>query len=78
MFCSQHYANKTWTNHERRSAQERAFIENSEYILPARFDDTEIPGMPKTVAYIDLMDITPYRLSSIIGKKLGINIPNNA
>jgi hypothetical protein len=36
IFVSSFYAKKLWTNHERRSAQERAFQENSEYILPAR------------------------------------------
>lgn len=44
MFISNHYANKLWANHERRSAQARAFQENREYILPARFDDTDIPA----------------------------------
>ncbi len=77
MFCSQHYAEKAWTNLERRSAQERAFLENSEYILPAKFDDTEIPGLPKTVAYIDLTDMPPYKLCSIIGEKLGVTIPSS-
>lgn len=44
MFISKHYALKAWTNHERASAQARAFTENQKYVLPARLDDTEIPG----------------------------------
>jgi hypothetical protein len=44
LFASGHYARKVWTNHERRSAQARAVRENEEYILPVRFDDTDIPG----------------------------------
>src|SRR5688572_3604856 len=44
MFISEHYNKKLWTNHERKAAQSRAFQENQEYILPARFDNTEIPG----------------------------------
>jgi hypothetical protein len=43
MFVSSYYAQKLWTNHERKNAQARAFQENKVYILPARFDDTEIP-----------------------------------
>src|SRR5215813_13480167 len=43
VFISRHYAEKVWTNHERASAQARALIENQEYVLPARFDDTEVP-----------------------------------
>jgi hypothetical protein len=70
MFCSENYARKLWTNHERESAQERAFRENSEYILPTRFDDTRIPGLLATVAYIDLRKKTPYELCELIGDKL--------
>src|SRR5271166_2549992 len=36
IFVSAHYAQKLWTNHERESAQSRAFGERREYILPAR------------------------------------------
>lgn len=58
MFLSQHYAQKLWTNHERQSAQARAFEENQEYILPIRLDDTEIPGVLSTVGYLDLRLMT--------------------
>src|SRR5690348_10215742 len=54
MFVSRPYAEKLWPRHERRGAQARAFRECREYILPARFDDTEVPGLPKTVGYLDL------------------------
>jgi hypothetical protein len=52
MFLSRHYAVKLWTNHEREAAQARAFEENEEYILPIRLDDTKIPGIPTTIAYL--------------------------
>jgi TIR domain len=70
MFISQHYRRKSWTNHERESAQARAFKENSEYILPVRFDDTEIPGVLPTVGYISLRDLEPDELAELIIKKL--------
>jgi hypothetical protein len=60
IFISKFYKDKLWTNHERRSAQERAFSQNREYILPAIFDDTEIPGIQKTVGYVDLNTKNPY------------------
>ena len=44
MFLSTNYRDKVWTNHERESAQARAFRQKEEYILPVRFDDTQIPG----------------------------------
>jgi hypothetical protein len=60
MFVSQHYAEKVWTIHERRSVLERALQEKGgEYILPARFGDTPIPGLRSTLGYIDLRKKTP-------------------
>ena len=50
MFISADYAAKAWTNHERQSAQARALREERAYILPVRFDKTEIPGLLSTVA----------------------------
>ena len=70
MFISQAYANKRWTDHERKSAQARAFQEAQEYILPARFDDTEIPGVLSTVGYVSLRDRSPEELVSLITRKL--------
>ncbi len=71
MFISEHYEKKLWPNHERRSALERAVSERQEYILPARFDDTEIPGIRKTLGYTDLRKKTPEELGELILKKLG-------
>ena len=54
MFVSEAYKEKLWTNHERKSAQARAFSENEEYILPAFFDTTvEVPGVLRTTGYVD-------------------------
>ena len=71
MFISRHYADKVWTRHERRAALARAMAERSEYVLPARFDDTEIPGLSPTVGYKDLKDTTPEGLGELILQKLG-------
>jgi hypothetical protein len=71
MFISKYYKEKLWTNHERKSMQERAFNEAKEYILPARFDDTEIPGLHSTLGYVDLRDKSPADLVAIICSKIG-------
>lgn len=71
IFISESYSKKLWTNHELKSAQARAFSENEEYILPARFDETEIPGIRKTVGYLSLKDLTPSQLGKKIIEKLG-------
>lgn len=76
MFISEFYAKKVWTNHERQSMQERAFRESQEYILPARFDNTEIPGLFSTISYIDLNSKTPYEFAKVILKKLDLQIKN--
>ena len=70
MFLSQHYAQKLWPNHERRSAQARAFEENQEYILPIRLDDTEIPGVLSTVGYLDLRSMSIEEIYKILVNKL--------
>ena len=71
MFISHHYKKKLWTNHERESAQARAFQEGREYILPVKFDDTDIPGLLPTTGYLDLRSIEPEELAQFIAQKLG-------
>ena len=78
MFLSKHYEQKLWTNHERRMAQARAFKENREYILPVRIDDTEIPGIPPTIGYLDLRSITIEEVYQALDKKLSGTIPKTA
>ena len=70
MFLSKYYERKLWTNHERQQAQARAFKENREYILPIRLDDTEIPGIPPTVGYLDLRLITIEEVYEVLVMKL--------
>lgn len=77
IFISEHYARKLWTNHELKSAQARAFSENQEYILPVRFDLTEIPGIRKTIGYVSANDNTPAKLGKKILQKLGKLEPEN-
>ena len=71
IFVSKEYADKVWPNRERQSAQARALEAKQEYILPARFDDTPIPGLLDTVGYIDLNQVSPLQLSEMITTKLG-------
>ncbi|HEX7154356.1 MAG TPA: TIR domain-containing protein [Thermoanaerobaculia bacterium] len=70
MFISREYAAKQWTTLERKSAQARAFRQSSEYILPARFDDTELPGMNETIGYVDLRKTSPAKLAEMVVRKL--------
>ena len=70
IFISEAYGRKLWTNHERQSAQARAFRSNQVYILPARFDDTAIPGIRDTVGDIDLKNYTPTAFAKLILAKV--------
>jgi hypothetical protein len=71
MFISEHYKKKLWPNHERESAQARAFESNQEYILPAFFDESvKVPGLPRTIGHISLLGRTPEDLAALIVKKL--------
>jgi hypothetical protein len=70
IFISKHYAAKRWTNHERQSAQARAFKDNKEYILPVRLDNTEIPGIRETIGYIDLRKTSIEDLANITLEKV--------
>ena len=72
MFISQSYVEKAWTRHERRSALSRMVQEKREYILPVRFDDTEVPGLPEDLIYVRASDHSPAQLSAMIASKLGI------
>ncbi len=72
MFISKKYVEKAWPRHERRSMLNRALAEPKEYILPVRFDNTKVPGLPEDVSYLQAEDHTPAELAILIATKLGI------
>lgn len=72
IFISAACGRKLWTSHERQSAQARAFESSGEYVLPVRFDDTEIPGVRPTTGYLDLRKMGPDELARAILRKVGL------
>ena len=70
VFLSKSYAEKPWTRHELESAQARAFNEISEYILPVRIDDIEIPGILSTIGYLDLRQMSIEEVHQALVQKL--------
>ena len=72
MFISEAYVSKAWPNHERRSALSRMIKEEGEYILPVRFDDTRVPGLPSDIIYECAQKRTPAQLGTMIAQKLGV------
>src|SRR5262249_34875236 len=71
LFVSAHYAAKVWPGEELRIAQAEAIRRKGEAcLLPARFDDTDIPGLSPTIAYVDCRFTTPDELAALIVKRL--------
>lgn len=79
MFISRHYARGMWAVHQRRSALARGVTDPEKpYVLPARFDDTEVDGLLPTVGYIDLRTLSPRKLAEMIAEKVGKDVPAQA
>ena len=70
VFVSAEYAARDWTRLERRAALNRAVRERQEYVLPARFDDTPLPGLLSDMGAIDLRARTPQQFAAMIAAKL--------
>ena len=75
VFASAEYAAKMWPNLERRSAQARDIAGAGDYILPVRFDDTEIPGLLPTVYYQDARKKSPEQIAGLFAQKIGQATP---
>ena len=72
IFISKAWVDKAWPRHERQAALSRAVQEPEEYLLPVRFDDTPVPGLPDSVAYLRAKDYSPAVLATLVAMKLGI------
>ena len=70
VFISAEYAARDWTQLERRAALARAVQERREYVLPARFDDTPLPGLLPDVVTVDLRGRPPEQFGAMIDAKL--------
>lgn len=73
-FISKEYVEKRWTNLELASALERNMQDKREdfqqYILPVKFDDIRVPGIPNTIGFIDAKKISPKELADYIFQKV--------
>jgi predicted negative regulator of RcsB-dependent stress response len=70
VFISAQYAARDWTRLERRAALDRAVRERREYVLPARFDGTPLPGVLSGMVAVDLRGRTPQQFAAMIADKL--------
>jgi len=73
VFISKEYVEKVWPNLEKQFIQSR-WIKDPEYLLPVRFDNILVIGIPDTIAYINIQNKTPEEfgdnlIQKITGKK---------
>jgi len=67
MFLSKNYSEKEWTLHEFDSIQVRNLKKHDHiYILPVRFDDTEMKSFNPAISYLNAKNYTPQQLAEII------------
>ncbi len=70
VFISAEYAAAGWTRLERSAALARAVAEAGVYVLPARFDDSELPGLLPDVVTVDLRRYTPEQFAGLVAEKV--------
>lgn len=71
VFVSEAYLLKSWTRHELKQAQARAFEESREYVLPIRLDNSSLPGLNATIGYVDLRTASVAEVACMLLEKLG-------
>ncbi len=71
ILISQSYKEKRWTLHEWRAAQARALEEpDSDYIIPLRIDESDLPGLLPTVSYLKVSTENIENVASVIFNKV--------
>jgi len=70
-FVSRQYASRAWPQHEFRSALAAAVQAREPFLLPVRFDDTELPGLRPTIHYLDGLSLTPEQVAAAVLQRLG-------
>ncbi len=70
IFVSDFYKKKVWTKHELRNAQNRAFFENKEYILPIFLENVELDGLNDTIGYIKASEFSENEIVDLVIEKI--------
>lgn len=72
VLLSINYSNSNLTKLQRQIAQNRAFTQAEEYILPLRLDDTKIDGFLDVIADVKYYEKDESEIIDLICKKLGV------
>jgi hypothetical protein len=70
VFISSDYGRKQWTMFELKSCLSTAFASSEKYVLPVRFDNTQLEGVNSDMVYVDATDHDPASLGAIVQNKL--------
>ena len=70
MFVSEEYVSKAWPSAERQNALAKVLEVGDDYLLPVRFDDSKVPGLPATIAYLDARKKSPKDIADLFLKKI--------
>ena len=70
LLVSEHYSKSNWAWFESRHALVRALAQRTPYVLPIRLDDSELKGLPKSIAYLDLRERTIEDIADAIIQKI--------
>jgi len=70
IFISKEYVSKAWPTFELKCAIARRIESMGEYILPVRFDDSEVPGLSTTITYLDANEKTPDQIADMFMEKM--------
>lgn len=71
LFISEAYVRKAWPTIERKATLSRLLTSAEDnHILPVRFDDTPVPGLPPQILFQRAADYTPITLADLIVENL--------
>ena len=68
MFISSEYVSKVYPNLERKAIIDRQ-LRSERYVLPVRFDDSEVPGLSVGISYVLAEDYSPSELADLFEEK---------
>lgn len=67
---SEYYMKKKWTLHEFQSIQVRNFLKQDNSIIPIILDDTVVPGITDSIAYLDARALSPKQIADQLEQRL--------
>jgi hypothetical protein len=70
IFISKDYVSKAWPTFELKCAIAKSIESMGEYILPIRFDDSEVPGLVPTIKYLNANEKTPEQIADMLMEKM--------